>query len=244
MGDYGMCIPDCPICGGLGYIRYDVDIHHEKFGKIEPCPNRKLIHWDVSCGVSLQEAQRLNWEKFTQTKAIETMRKKYDLLLKSGYGWLYIWGKPGNGKTIMAKASIIYAYQVLGYQARYTKLSDLINELRTSYDEEYGQMAYADKLKKIRKIKYLVVDELGRDRQTEFSKQSLSDIMDNRYEDATNQLTATVWVSNFSPEDILEPYQYDRIRDGRFNVLELKDLSNRPAMQYEKNEIEMWWHNY
>src|SRR3970040_201221 len=29
--------PNCPHCGGVGYVRYDVPIGHEKFGKLESC---------------------------------------------------------------------------------------------------------------------------------------------------------------------------------------------------------------
>jgi len=29
--------PNCPHCGGVGYVRYDVPLGHEKFGKLESC---------------------------------------------------------------------------------------------------------------------------------------------------------------------------------------------------------------
>src|SRR6266498_2867183 len=29
--------PNCPHCGGVGYVRMDVPLGHEKFGKLEPC---------------------------------------------------------------------------------------------------------------------------------------------------------------------------------------------------------------
>ena len=29
--------PNCPHCGGVGYLRMDVPLGHEKFGKLEPC---------------------------------------------------------------------------------------------------------------------------------------------------------------------------------------------------------------
>ena len=30
--------PQCDVCGGLGTVRYEVPIHHKKFGKLFPCP--------------------------------------------------------------------------------------------------------------------------------------------------------------------------------------------------------------
>ena len=29
--------PDCPICGGVGYLRQDVPVGDPKFGRIVPC---------------------------------------------------------------------------------------------------------------------------------------------------------------------------------------------------------------
>jgi DNA replication protein DnaC len=244
--DPGYCIPHCSICGGLGFVKENPDagIHDEGFGKLIACPNRRFKYWDDGIGISFEEAKVLNWEDYLQTKAVTDMRQVYDAVLERGFGWAYFYGNPGNGKTIMAKSSVVYASQVLGYKAKYTKVSTLINDLRASYSEDAGQKIYFDKLQSLRKVKYLVLDEVGRDRQTDFSKQSLSDIMDYRYEDAVSQQTVTVWVSNFKPEDIFEPYQFDRIRDGRFNVLEINDVSNRPTMRYKQPEKAMWWHDY
>ena len=38
---HGDCSPDCPECGGIGYIRYEVPVGYPKFGKVERC--RKLL---------------------------------------------------------------------------------------------------------------------------------------------------------------------------------------------------------
>jgi|GEM_PF-4239662 len=29
--------PDCPYCGGVGFLRVDVPVGHQKFGRLEPC---------------------------------------------------------------------------------------------------------------------------------------------------------------------------------------------------------------
>src|SRR5215510_1136393 len=29
--------PDCPHCGGIGFLRLDVPVGHPKFGRLEPC---------------------------------------------------------------------------------------------------------------------------------------------------------------------------------------------------------------
>lgn len=241
--DYGLCVPKCELCGGVGYIGYDVDIHHENFGKIRECPNRRMQFWDKSVGIELDEAQRLDWRKFIQTDGVTRMREAFDGVLERGYGWVYVYGNPGNGKTITAKACAIFSRQVKGYVTRYARLSEVINWLRESYDYDNGQLVYRSRLKELRNMKCLVLDEVGRDRQTEFSKQSLSGLMDARYEDAISEKSITIWISNFRPEEIFEPYQFDRVRDNRFKVLHIKDVSNRRVMN-GKPEVSMWWHDY
>jgi hypothetical protein len=241
--DYGLCVPGCTLCGGVGYIGYNVDVHNENFGKMQQCPNRRLNHWDKTIGIEFDEAQLLDWRQFMQTPAVSLMREAFDGVLERGFGWVYVYGNPGNGKTITAKACAVIARQVKGFHTRYSKVSEMVNWLRESYDYDNGQIVYRNRLKELRKIKCLVMDEVGRDRQTDFSKTSLSDIMDSRYEDAVSEKTITVWVSNFKPEDIFEPYQFDRIRDSRFRVLEIKDVSMRPTPKDER-EKSMWWHNY
>jgi len=241
--DYGLCVEGCKLCGGLGYIRYGgMDVGSENFGKMRECPNRRLRFWDMNLGISKAEARKLDWNIYKQTPAIGLMREAYDFVLERGHGWLYIHGKPGNGKTIMAKSAAIYSRQVLGYQTKYSKISDTVNWLRSSYDEDGGQRLYVDRLKKLRKVKALFLDEVGRDRQTDFSIQSISDIMDSRYEDAISEKTITVWVSNYKPSEIFEAYQVDRITDKRFEVIHIKDASYR-LVANEVGEGKEWWRN-
>ena len=239
--DPGLCIKNCPICHGLGWIRYDVSVHHDKFGKLDECPNRAKRGWDSDLGISVNEALTLNWNEFIETDAVVRMRGAYSAVFKLGHGWVYIYGVPGNGKTIMAKAAAVYARQKLGMKVRYRKLSQVMNNLRSSYDDDYGQIVYQDRLKEWSNVPVLILDEIGRDRQTEFSKQTLSDIMDVRYENALKGKSITVWIGNFAPEDILEPYQVDRVKDGRFWVVKIAGKSVRSAMKETRKMGGEWW---
>ena len=244
MADWGYCIKDCKVCGGIGFIRYEVPLHDEDFGKMYPCPNRKFVEWDSTIGVDVEEAKTLSWDDYIQNDAIRQMRQAYDTVLERGWGWLYIHGKPGNGKTIMAKSSAVYARNVLDIPVKYRKVAEVINHLRSSYDADNGQSLYVKRLEEWSKLKMLVLDEVGRDRATDFSKQSLSDLMDARYQSSIKKQSITVWVSNYAPSEIFEAYQQDRISDGRHFVLEIKGDSMRPTINDTKTIEKAWWLDY
>ncbi|HAW57451.1 MAG TPA: hypothetical protein DCX03_00310 [Bacteroidales bacterium] len=244
MGDWGYCIKDCKTCGGIGYIRYDVPIHDENFGKMFPCPNRKFVEWDNTIGIDVEEAKTLDWKSYIQNDAIREMRRAYDNVLERGWGWLYIHGEPGNGKTIMAKSATVYARNVLDIPVKYRKMSEVINHVRSSYDADNGQGLYLKRLEEWSRLKMLVIDEVGRDRQTDFSKQSLSDLMDARYQSSIKKRSITVWVSNFAPSEIFESYLLDRVADGRHFIVHIKGKSVRPMLDDTKTLSKAWWLDY
>ena len=240
-----MSNPNCPICHGTNYIGYDVEYSDPRFGKMYPCPECFKNTWDPSIGIDGEEVSALDWDQFFPTESMKIMKPALVRILDKGYGWLYIHGNPGIGKTLAAKAATIIAHYKHHYQARYITHAGMINFLRSSYDEERGQGEYERRLRELSSIKWLVIDELGRDRLNDFSRSSLSDILDARYTDAIYKKSITILVSNFKPSEILDDYQQDRVHDKRFFVLELNDKSVRARATYSQAELseqeEAWW---
>lgn len=240
---------DCPICGGAGVVAccdvHTTPINHPDYGKVKACPACSKGTWDASVGIAEAELPSLNWDEFYPTTTMNILKPALESLLAKGYGWLYIYGSPGIGKTLAVKAASVVAHFKYKYKTKYITHTRLVNYLRTSYDEDRGQIEYSNRLDTLCNTKLLVLDELGRDRINDFSRSSLSDILDNRYTDAIYKKTMTAMVSNFAPKDILDDYQQDRVFDKRFYVLELKDdKSVRSRASYnndKKEDEEQWW---
>ncbi len=225
--DYGNCAPGCPICHGLGFIGNDItDIHDPRFGKMRICPNKpvNLSHTGVP-----ESEWGFSWETLVQTQAITQMRKALCAAIEAGHGLIYLYGSYGIGKTVCLKAATILAART-GIQALYTRHSNLINHLRSSYDSDKGQLEYEYRMRHLSEIQFLAIDEYGRSRQTEFGTNAFSDLLDARYEGNVAEQAITVIASNYAPEDSLEQYQEDRIRDGRSLILELPGSSMREKM--------------
>lgn len=235
------CNENCRYCGGKVYFYVTDDVYSPRFGQLEECPIHRRNRYDEAIGISYDEAKMLNWYRFEKTDVVRTLKTALISVLERGFGLIYIHGEPGIGKTIMVKAAVILAQHRYDYPAQYVRLSAMMNSLRSNYGTQTGQADYLKELEKLCSVQVLCVDEMGRDRQTDFSKQTLSELMDRRYTLATSKKGITIFTSNYSPELIFEPYIVDRIRDGRFQVISLGSPSLRPAMQYTEIEPTEWW---
>lgn len=208
------CIENCPICGGEGYVFIG--------DAVKTCENSPATF----AGAGVGYADLAVPDTLPKTKALGHIKAEIDAIVKAGFGMLYIAGGYGIGKTVTAKAATARLAQK-GVRGIYARQSQMINRLRSAYDEPAGQKAFAEYLKAYCTIDWLVIDELGRDRMTDFARESLAEIIDARYQGAISKRNMTVLISNDKPEDVLQPYLIDRVRDVKNKVLIIKGESLR-----------------
>jgi len=221
--DYGNCIPGCPICHGIGFVGKPDSM------KAEVCPNKPI---SLALTGLPESDWNADWNHLIQTDAVRMMTKAIEATLERGSGLLYFHGGYGIGKTVCLKAATILAVKKR-YQATYVRHSQMINHLRASNDaRNKGLGTYEELLTNYSQVKFLAIDELGRSRETEFAAISFSDILDARYEGAIAGNLITIIASNYAPEESLEPYQEDRIRDGRCQVVALEGVSMRAKITH------------
>jgi len=192
----------------------------------------------------LDEAPNLDWTKFAVRKSATQIKRALSLLLSRGYGLLYLHGNPGIGKTLLAKSATMLAKYKYGMDAHYITHSGMLNNLRASYDEDKSQSAYLRLLDYYCAVPWLVIDEVGRERKTEFSREAFSDVITARYNKSIDRKTSvTVLISNFEPKEVLDDYQLDRVNDKRSTVLQVKDVSFRalPMFDEPKESDPLWW---
>lgn len=235
------CNPDCTICHGTGYIAYDVPEGHPEFGKIKTCPTMASRIWDDTLGITQEEGALLDWRNFKQTETIKELQPALTNLMHKGYGMLYIWGKPGLGKTMAVKSATIYAHYKHGMTARYATHTTLFNWLRSAYDTDRGQQEYEARLAVLERLKWLAIDEIGRDRANDFSKSTLSDILDKRYTGGIAHKSVTVLIGNSAPSVYLDDYQVDRVEDRRNKVIHLTTIESFRKHAVDISGDSEWW---
>lgn len=224
------CRPDCPICGGFGYVRAKADAApgDPLFGKLAPCP--RISVWALIGEQSgLVESEiGLNWNHLLSVNGVDQARDAVKKALDDGYGWVYLWGEYGLAKSHILKIAVAQVLQARK-QAAYIRMSSLLDDLRSAYDKNNPNQTLINKLDWYAGLGLIAIDEFDRIKETEWATERRFALMDRRYEDALRRKSITLLASNQPPE-ALEGYLADRIRDGRFAVIELKGKSLRPGI--------------
>lgn len=219
---YSICNPDCPICGGIGYVKNDAD-------KVVPCPNVDLFEmYSGRSGIDLAERD-LNWSHIKNWNGIYSAVDAIREALERRHGWVYVWGPNGIGKTTLLKTAV--ALTLHGRQpAAYVRMAQIIDHLRGAFDVENASEASQNRLDWWADLPVLAIDEFDRVKETEYATERRFLLMDRRYEQAIREQDSVTLIASNKAPDHLEGYLTDRIYDGRFKVIRLHGESVRPGM--------------
>lgn len=220
------CNSDCPICGGLGFVRTDAPWGDPQWGKIVLCS--EVSGWFMFRHISgLADSERNM--RFGVLRLDNDIRKAIldmKTMVDAGSGWLYLHGSYGTGKTTLLKTMVAEAINGRK-EASYIRMTDMIENLRESYDEDNAHEVLRQRIAYYSEMPILCIDELDRVKNTDFVSEKQFAILDQRYSRAISEKKGvTVFASN-NPPDMLDGYLKDRVKDGRFSIVELTGPSFR-----------------
>lgn len=205
MGD-----PECPHCGGVGYLRRDVPLGHPDFGRLFPCVCRQP---DLQARVrdrlyrlsDLAELQHMTFETFQprgrvglgeqEQRSLERAYNQARLFAERREGWLLLQGGYGCGKTHLA-AAIANACVAQGVPTLFLTVPDLLDALRFAYNAE--DVTFEERFEEVRRAPVLILDDFGTHSATEWAREKLFQILNFRY---LNRLP-TVITTNLALEQI------------------------------------------
>jgi len=202
--------PNCPICGGIGYLRRDVPIDHPDFGKIVPCICRseevrqsararlfKMSSLDALKGLTFDNFQKRGRVGLGQIQgdSLENAFNQAQIFAERQQGWLLITGRYGCGKTHLAAAIANQAIET-GIATLFLTVPDLLDWLRYAYSGV--EMSFEERFEEIRGIPLLILDDFGTQNATAWAQEKIFQIINHRY---VNQLP-TVITSNMPINDI------------------------------------------
>lgn len=238
--------PNCPLCGGVGYLRRDLPLGHPDFGRIEVCDCRRH---DVAHQVReklfslshLDELSDLTFETFSprgrkgmgelQSASLERAFNQAKHFAGKLNGWLLMMGGYGSGKTHLAAAIANYAVE-MGVPTLFLTVPDLLDTLRFAYDSD--DVTFEQRFDQIRTAELLVLDDFGTQNATPWAQEKLFQIINYRY---INRLPLVV-TTNLSLEQI-EARIRSRLQDPELvtNVRIAAPDYRRPATDMGGSEL-------
>ncbi len=246
---------ECPLCGGKGFFRAECAPDDARFGKPVPCDGRahledrlaRLARWwaydTVDQGIRLSDV-------IPQPKNQAMLNAAAGFLARPR-GWLYIYGGPGNAKTIVLKALVNELNLAGKGPARYIKFSKLVNHMREAFSQKterqklmeqgkdrslWGEGTYLDRFERLKSIPILAIDEFDKARMTGFAEEFRFDFLDDRYEQAIKGQSCLIFASQQPPDYHLPGPVATRFNDGRFQVIQNLAGDSRPAMTWKDEE--------
>ena len=218
--------PDCPHCGGVGFLRLDVPLGHEKFGKLEPCvcrateiaDNARQRLYEMSNLERLSHLTFANFNssgnpkaEFVSPQEVASLRDALDAsedFAKTLKTWLLLEGSYGCGKTHLA-AAIANACVQRGVPTLFITVPDLLDSLRFAYNDP--ETTFEARFEDIRNADLLVMDDFGTQNATPWAQEKLFQIINYRY---INKLP-TVITTNLILDEI-ESRIRSRLQDADF----------------------------
>ena len=227
--------PDCPRCDGFGWaksLKYNtwflclcVSVNREKFlANLQPKVDYSQI------GLREDEISAMQWEMVKPLisdglKAVEPIRSAY----AAGHGMIFIWGTYGQAKTLIGKILTAVAYRD-GKRAAYANVASVLDNIRLAFDDQHQSTELLRRMDWWIQRDVLFLDELGRSNQTEWARERLFQLLDQRYTRAIREEALTVIASNTSDGE-LDGYMKSRLNDKRVGpVIHLDGNDGRKAM--------------
>lgn len=229
-------VPDerlCSTCLGMGFIQSS-DVNNFR---CIPCPSRCNISENR---LKLKQGSRISGarqEWMLHTAKWHPEQKPYiqELLnlihAHDPAGFWYLHGPNGVGKTYILIAAVNQAIrtQRSGLYITSIELLDLLRGAAKGLDGPAENRL----LHKITNTTVLAIDEMGRERKTEYALEKLFQILSQRHQDATDYdinhpAKLTLLASNYEPRE-LEPYLQSRLHGPNTKIIDLSNLPDRRA---------------
>ncbi|MGB1286868.1 MAG: ATP-binding protein [Aggregatilineales bacterium] len=210
----------CPVCGGMGLVKYNVPVDHPKFGKLLRCPNYPA-EVDVARQERLRRVSNLgafhecHFDNFELTPPGYTDSEQQSLIMahqaalrfsEDMQGWLLLEGTYGSGKTHLA-AAVGNIRLAKGELVLFVTTPDLLDHLRSAFSPS-SETTYDEMFERVKNATLLILDDLGVENPSPWAQEKLFQLLNHRY----SHMKPTIITTNNSVDD-LDPRIRSRLLD-------------------------------
>ena len=184
---------ECPVCGGTGWVTYEVPVGHPNFGKAFRCTcqlddlqSRQLDR--LRRLSNMHYLERMTFDSFIpegqgrtdkQRKSLRIAYEKAVAFARKPQGWLLLRGSYGCGKTHLA-AAVANESLSRGQPVLFVNIPDLLDHLRATYGPS-SEVSFDERFEEVRDAPVLILDDLGTQNATPWAQEKLYQILNHRY---------------------------------------------------------------
>lgn len=190
--------PECPICGGAGFVHPLLPSGRPDFAKVVSCQctggeteEERLSRLRQDSGdLKLKLLRNMTFENFDpkranlkpeQSQNLERVYKAAKDYANEPEGWLVLQGTNGCGKTHLAAA--IGNYQLKkGKPVLFEFVPDLLDHLRSTFSPD-SKVTYDELFDRVKTSPLLILDDFGEQASTPWAQEKLYQVISHRYND-------------------------------------------------------------
>ena len=222
----------CAVCHGMKFVLppYDPAKRHNENYKAIPCPANCNLSENLLKIRKLSQIKegQLNW-RLKGSNFHKRIRPHIIDLVEIIYSdepaaFWYFHGPNGVGKSFILIAAINEAMTVqrTGF---YSSTTQLLDALRSAHSDVQVWGTEQNILQKVTDSTIVGIDEIGRERTTEYASEKLFQIYNDRYQMAhvygsRNEARITLLAGNYPPDQI-EPYLQSRLQDRKSRIVNM-----------------------
>lgn len=246
----------CPLCEGKGVITLEVPVTDPRFGRFQRCPNHPVeddreMHDRLRRFGNLDAYKDKTFENFrishlggsytpNNVTSLHNAKSVAEGYAKDPIGWIVYEGPYGCGKTHLAVAIANMRLELFGEPVIFTTAPDLLDILRSTFSPE-TEATFDAYFERIRSVPLLVLDDLGVENPSDWSKEKLFQLLNYRH---VNRLP-TVVTTNTSFDD-LDPRISSRMMQGeivkhlRINAPDYRRVARTQSFDMRFNDLRLY----